>query len=84
MISLESQLCWMVFCWSRYAKQTQVKGCFAKSKHEKGCMMLKRTQQWWTTPGGINTPCYSLMVIICRDFIERNTPKTSGGVLVTS
>jgi hypothetical protein len=25
--------------------------------------------------GGIGTPCHSLLVIICHDFIERNSPK---------
>lgn len=34
--------------------------------------------------GGIGMPYPSLLVIICHDFIEKNVPKTSDGVLVTS
>ena len=33
---------------------------------------------------GIGMPYHCLLVIICHDSIERNTPKTSGGVLAAS
>lgn len=36
------------------------------------------------TLSGVCMPCYSLLVIVCHDFIERNVPNTHGGVLVAS
>jgi hypothetical protein len=32
---------------------------------------------------GIGSPCLSLLIIICSDFIVRNATKDSGGVLET-
>jgi hypothetical protein len=82
-----------MFCWE------QTGGVFLEAAWKGACdvlleQMLKRTWDVWvgykcypTDRGqcyGIGLPCYSLLIIVGQDFIERNTPKNFWCVLAAS
>lgn len=79
------------FYWMRHVEGCVAKNghrmFFWKQPRKRACdvlleCMLERTYSiWkgstrqWSTLYGIGSPCHSLLVIVCHDFIEKNAPK---------
>jgi hypothetical protein len=89
LVSLESQLCQMLFCWAHrrkdvWLKQTQVKGCLAIADTWKeykydptdsGNSSFGLPCSALTTHMCIGLPYVDLLSFTWGDFIERNSPK---------